>query len=792
MYKASVIALTMKTLLTFIILSACASVSAANFSLANTLKGSNSLQGKAENGKYLYVTASPKIYSIGDQAGRFPAVGFHIPGEMGGIWMHPIKLFDGFSFNIDGRELAVADKFVSYPCASQFVYDCGKITVTRTDFAIDDLPVVVSELEIRNTAKHPLKIAISSKLRSNLSPTWLSERIGIVDGRDVRQPSNGNSLLVKDKNNNWFAGAMLSGVEKIGIKDGKSEKLKSDYVLSGVVAVPANGASTLRLYVAGSISSSSEVSKNIDYASNNIQRLFEKKLQRYREIDNTASISIPDKRLQDAYEWGKYSTDWLVRDIPSLGRGLSAGLPDYPWFFSNDQSTTFNAVVGTMDAGLMKESLRILIDRSNRFNNNSGRIIHEMSSNGQVYDKGRMEESQELVHAAWTVYKWTGDRRFLSEVWPQALKIYDFLMSNDKDRDLFVEGYGGVEIEGLNDEMFDVACHTAEFFRDMHEMAAEMGDQVRSAEFLEKADTLSSRINRLWWCSSENRYYDMLTDSATALKLIDKALAQWTSDTRNRWAKLRLSALKQEILQGKHRGKGFNIFYNPSTVALTTGIADTTKARAYLSSVPFFCNKFGLYISGISRPDDIRLEEGSVASRLQGEFNYREAIMVGATSNLAIAQCKYNSPDSAMTYIGKILNNFGFATPGTTYEVSPDYGMFVQAWNVSGINVPLVQHFFGISPFASQRRITFRPSMPSHWNDASIKNVLVGSNKISMDYKKRGRNVCCALRSNEDGWRFPFVLPSGARALAVNGKAVEGGVSVVELQGNENTIEYEL
>ena len=43
-----------------------------------------------------YVTAGDRTYLIGTQDGNFPDMGEHVPGEMGGLWLHPIKLMDGF------------------------------------------------------------------------------------------------------------------------------------------------------------------------------------------------------------------------------------------------------------------------------------------------------------------------------------------------------------------------------------------------------------------------------------------------------------------------------------------------------------------------------------------------------------------------------------------------------------------------------------------------------------------------------------------------------------------------
>ena len=63
---------------------------------------------------------------IGNQYGDFPPAGFHVPGEMSGIWQHPIKLLDGFTLSIQDVKSIVLDKcdsFITYPLATQFKYD---------------------------------------------------------------------------------------------------------------------------------------------------------------------------------------------------------------------------------------------------------------------------------------------------------------------------------------------------------------------------------------------------------------------------------------------------------------------------------------------------------------------------------------------------------------------------------------------------------------------------------------------------------------------------------------------
>lgn len=764
-------------------------------SMAAVLDGKAYIEGKAENGNYLCVTAAPRIFSICNQRGEFLPTGWHITGEMGGVWMHPVKLMDGFSFSVNGEELRTPLAMRTYPFAQQFEYSSGSLRITRTDIAIDSIPVVVSELCLSNKSNKNVSIDLGTTLKSNLMPTWLSDRMGIKDGADSLLKSKDGILLIRDRDNDWFSGASLHIFASrsknnvfMPLLSQQANGLKRTISLHGKLSIPAKGNAVVRLFISGSLLSAADVEHNLEVSSGALSALIERKADRYSNIEQTAKVCIPDKELEKAYRWGKYTTDWLIREVPGMGRGLSAGLPDYPWFFSNDQSSTYTALAGTCDPSIMFDGMRMILDRSNERNFGRGNIIHEMSTNGQIYAIGRMEESQQFIDAAWTIYRWTGARNLLQDMYRQGLRIDKFLDAHDSDKNLFPEGYGGVEIEGLNGEMFDVACHTAQFYAVMHEMAAELGDTPAAKKYAEKAAALKKKINDEWWSECDQRYYDLLADSATALKLIDSTLKNWTSPARNKWAIAYLSHLRKDIVSGNYKEKGYDIFFNPSVLALTTGVADTLKARAYLKSVAWFCNKFGLYISGISRPDDIHSEECSVASRAKDGFNYKEAVMPGNTSLLAIAECLYNNSDSALTYIDKLLNNFSYATPGTSYEVSPDYGQFVQAWNVCGINIPLIQHFFGISPMASHKQIDLCPDMPSAWNNASISDVLVGDNKLAMSFNQTGDKTVWNVNLTAAGWKVCFHLPAGINNAKVNGMSVDG--RVVELTGKNNVIEY--
>ena len=58
------------------------------------------IEGKPQYLASPFVTAGDRVYIVGHQDGSFPDLGWHVAGEMGGIWDHPIKLMDGFTASI--------------------------------------------------------------------------------------------------------------------------------------------------------------------------------------------------------------------------------------------------------------------------------------------------------------------------------------------------------------------------------------------------------------------------------------------------------------------------------------------------------------------------------------------------------------------------------------------------------------------------------------------------------------------------------------------------------------------
>jgi hypothetical protein len=221
----------------------------------------------------------------------------------------------------------------------------------------------------------------------------------------------------------------------------------------------------------------------------------------------------------------------------------------------------------------------------------------------------------------------------------------------------------------------------------------------------------------------------------------------------------------------KDQKQGFVLYHNwVVNTPMETGIADPEKAKIALATGQKYTNPFGVFVTGIDRDEQAANEDGTFSgSKI---FSYTGAVMTLPTGVQAIGENNYANPDGALDYLKRMTRSFGFALPGSLYEVSPDYGMFTQAWNMYSFAVPIITQFFGIKPDAGNRVIYIRPQMPSDWENASIQKVLIGDNEISMTYEKSGNELSIEVTQTEKKWGISIEIPEAYTKVKVLGKEV--------------------
>jgi glycogen debranching enzyme len=769
----------------------------AEKTLFSQLDGVEGLIGNPEYLSSPYVTAGDRVYMVGHQDGTFPDLGWHVKGEMGGVWNHPIKLMDGFTAVIIEADnsycLDAAHQFINYPFANKHLFQTHipGLEVDRFQFVPEKVQGIVIEFTFRNVDKSDISFDFEFSGHTDLMPVWLGERVSMVDFEDqLSFDESRQAWLGKDEGNEWYV--LFGSNQKAKIAEGASETCNYTPQGNGKAAklvyevkLKPESSHTIRFFIAGSYTSKSDVEESFDKLNLNAETYLKDKRKHYTQFASKAKITIPDKELEKAFEWIKYNTEWLVREVPEVGRGLGAGMPDYPWWFGVDNEYTLKGAIATGRKDLVYHTIALIHKLSEA--NGNGKIVHEVSSNGVIFNPGNINETPQFASLIWWVYQWTGNREFLATYYPTVKKGLHWLMEeNDKDGNLFPDGYGMMEIHGLQSEMIDVASYTQKAFADAAQIASVMGEDSVSVSYQQTADLIRTKINKEFWVEEFNGYADFIGTPSEAIHLVDAAIIR--ADTLNKpWAVEELKATKRKLsTYPPNKKQGFVIFHNwVVNTPMEMGIADPDKAIRALEKGRKFTNPFGVFVTGIDRDESSELADGTfVGSKA---FSYTGAVMTLPTGVSAIGENNYGRPDQALDYLKRMTKSFGFALPGSIYEVSPDYGMMAQAWNLYSFGVPIVTQFFGIQPDAGKKVIHISPAFPTDWKEAKIENVEIGDNTISLEYKMNDLGEVEALVSQEkEDWDIVFSWPASKQANAtVNGNKVE-----IDNQKDKNRITF--
>ena len=734
-----------------------------------------------------YVTAGDRAYLIGSQEGGFPEMGQHDPGEMGGLWLQPIKLADGFWASVreeaSNREipLAEAEDLVTYPYGTRLRYGSviDGLEIERFQFSPDGEPGIIIQYQIRNTTGRARHMEVLLSTRTELSPVWYSDRIGIRNATDtVAWLAPDRAFLARDTDHTWFV--------VWGASDGRDARpavASSVPRTSGMgvtatsrhrVSVDSGDTSTLTFVFAGSATSEAEALRTYRHLARNHAPLLEKKKQRLAALLERARVTIPDRGLQEVYNWVRVNMNWLVRDVPGIGRGLSGGLMEYPWWFGTE-TYSLQALMATGDFELPKHTLRLLRRHSDRTNGN-GRIIHEVTGAGAIVNPGNSQETAQFILTVGKLLEWSGDLEFAREMYPAMQRGLAWLLTDmDRDGNMFPGGYGIMEVYGLNAELIDVAVYTQQALAATARVAGLLRDADAANRYRQQASELESRINDRFWIEEEGSYADFFGTRAQAVSAAEGARKQLglkgedKLTPRDRELMDHYTRLAQAFARMPDTTRGWLTNKNwVIATPLETGIAPRDRAIRLLDRIRHEnVGPYGPYLSAVERL----------------------YMMTIATGVQAVAEANYGRTEEALWYMDRIVETFNRVTPGSISEMMPDRGCFTIAWTSYGIVVPLIQHVFGIQPDAIQKTVVFAPHMPDAWDDMRIEDLAVGTNVVSFSGARTGKGVEYTFESRDGGWAFVLKTEDspGARYY-LNGKPVVPPSAGIRMSGRRNRV----
>lgn len=734
-----------------------------------------------------YICAGNRTYIVGSQDGSFPDFGHHVADEMGGVWDHPIKLLDGFWLNIKREDagehgiwLEQAHTFENHPFYNVHLYDVEPhaLAVERRQFCPDDVEGVIVTYTVTNRSESQAQTLLLSVLaRTDLSPVWFSEPKHIEDGDDSgRIDEDLQAFVARDLNNPWFVAVGASIPLATGVVDKElfGPERTAGRGVSGLlcfdrITVAAGGSVDVSVFIAGSYRSEEQAKHTLHQLRTNHEEYWSAKQARYHGILGRSQVSMPDKQLEKVFDWVRFNTDWLIREVPEVGRALGAGHPEYPWWFGCDNSYSVKGLLPLGEFQLAQDTLHLLAQASLQTNGN-GRIIHEISTSGAVYNPGNTQETPHFIACVWETFLWTGDLMFVKSMYPLLKQGIAWLLNDmDPDGDLLPEGYGIIEIEGLNLELIDTAVYTCEALRVAALMAHLFGDTADASRYSQLSQQLRDTINGDLWLDDEGLYADAMGEPGPVLGRLDQYI------DRARQAGEESAATELEAMQtawSASEGSGVQrpwLFKNwVINTPMEMGIAPKDKAIRALNRMATdeFTGPWGVYLSGL----------------------YRTHMMTISTGVQAVAECRYDRMDEALRMVKLIASTFGQRLPGSISEMSPDYGCFVQAWTLYGIAWPIVVHMVGIQPRAYWKQVTIRPRLPKAWNTLAVKRVAVGTglkvNTLDVSIDQSATEAVYQVTVDQAGWTVVLdVVAADDDTVSVDGKLVaadchDGAVTV--------------
>jgi hypothetical protein len=797
---------------------------AASASQTPTLSVTDRLADRRE------VAAGTRAHAIGFEDGRFYANGWHITGEMGGVWAPPLKLVDGVWFGLDGQWVGPATKFTSGWGYSRFdLPDTAGLQLQRTDFVPDGRRGALFGLKITNPGKaRTAKLSVDAHSELMGQYPWgfngvtpnASDNLpdkGAFDGQSLRFTDDGalpgapvhhyaalvgtsmkpDSGTIGDQFWGPQPGHRCTGTEPGAPADPKPSQCDDGPFGRGTggqltysVSLPPGGSRTVWLAVAGSDEGLSAAQGELRQALRNPDSQLAAKMASRAKLGTQTRLSLPgDPLVQNSIDWGKQNIADLTKQADNLqirwtNQGkqfpasmgtvphatfIGAGFPDYPWLFATDaEYTAFASVsVGQFDA--IKGHLRALRDISDILNDRSGVVAHEAVSDGSIWFG---HDSRQTNPDGTTTFDFNTDE---TVKFPSTVALIWRWTGDNRFRD----------------EMYDFSVRNLRYVvrtldADHDGWPEGLGNVERSGMGPEKLDNTVYFIRGLYDLADMARSkHDSATVAWTtklASDLHKRFDGTWWFDAAQQYADS-LSATNDQSFQKHWIGQTpmeAELHVNGQTVPglAPSGHGDTALAGrendCFSGERPLNRGLFHTGCEGGANGQGEKVIFGlttSIQSIGEGNYGRLGADQQGRYTH-AIAETMFSEPATGGT---------PDEMPGATPETfpAPDQGanidrcwtcrsMFMQAWNNYGTTWAVVHQWLGVRPDLGFGRLEVVPQVPQGQTRVAGSNILVGNGAVDVTATHTGNEYTATVRAKvKADLTIGQTVPDGAKVSSV-------------------------
>ncbi len=508
--------------------------------------------------------------------------------------------------------------------------------------------------------------------------------------------------------------------------------------------------------IAGSVSGQKAAEENYQKLASNYQSMLQSSADYYEKyLARTVSLSLPDKQLQQAYDWSRISVLQGTVNNPFLGTGLIAGYrtsgasqrPGFAWFFGRDAIWTSFALNAEGDFSGTRAALEFLT----HFQRADGKVPHEISQSTSLVDWFKdypygfaSADATPLFIVGMNDYvQRSGDMDFATSKWDNLWRAYQFLKSTYDSNGLprnFGVGHGWVEggpLLPVETELYQSSLG-AEALLALSNLAHFTGKEDISRQLQQEYSQQKQTIDEKFWSAAKNTYSFALDSQGHQVEIpsVLATVPLWfdlLADNRVQPTIDKLADSDHQADWGMRIISSENPLYDP-----------------------------GGYHFGAVWP----LFTGWASV---GEYRYHRSFPAYANlrSNALLAL------DGSLGHVTEVLSGDYYQPLSTS---SPQ-----QMWSAAMVISPILRGMFGLEVDEVSHRLKFSPHIPADWQAFEIGNVHVGNVVLNLKYRRvAGVIALDVTRSGSGDCTVEFSPAVGVRAdvggTTINGRAVHSEI----------------
>jgi glycogen debranching enzyme len=659
-------------------------------------------------------------------------------------WVYPLKILRNFHINIltEGRSLpgnSLARTLNVRPESATILYSGDTFSIRETLFVPVREPGAVITFQIRTV--QPLE------LEAVFERDFQLEWPGAVGGSYINWDPALHAFYFGEEQKRYAAlvGSPAIAGYHVEYLTNYSASRESSFQLGRT----ANGTETKVIVFAASIEGPADAQSTYHRLLTSYPDLLKDSAAYYRNyLAQTVTLTLPDQRLEQAYDWSRVSMAQGMVNNPFLGTGLVAGYrtsgdyerPGYAWFFGRDALWTALALNASGDFA----DTRVALDFLGKYQRADGKIEHEISQaaslvdwfKNYVYAYASADATPLYIIALDDYVTHSGDVAFAKDKWESVWKAYQFLLSTYDAQGFprnFGIGHGWIEggpLLPVKQELYQVALAT-EAQRALSNLASLLGKNDVRQQLAQAFDRERAALNQAFWSPEKKTFAYALDQDSKRLEVASVLAA----------------------------------------VPMWFELLDLDKAEATIDQLADYDHQadWGMRIISSKEP---RYNPGGyhfgavwplfTGWASVGEYRYHRALP--AYSNLrANALMAF---DGSLGHVTEVLSGDYYQQLSTS---SPH-----QIWSAAMVVSPMLRGMLGLKQDAISHTLTFAPEVPANWTFFRVENLRVGDLTMGLSYRKTLEEIALEIRGSGAGQCVLEFAPGLSLRAKVEGAELNG------------------